>query len=171
MPGARAGRGEGRGLRTGACGCRVGLSGRARSTEVEVRRGRPGAPAPRAARPLVRPRGWSEGGASGERTWGRGWGESGEVSGRVGPALAGHQVTTRVPPTVTFWLACKGPDFPKGLMHLPLKFDSSPRLSGRAPVRKNSSLAGQLEAGSSNLWSCAQLFSPGVGVPWPLANY
>lgn len=111
----------------------------------------PGAPAPRAAWPLVRPRGWGEGGASGDETRGRGWGESGEVFARVGPALAGYQVATRVPPTVTFWLTCKGPDFPKGLMYLPLRFDSSPGISGRASVRKGSLLVGQLKAGFSNV--------------------
>lgn len=80
-----------------------------------------------------------------------------------------HQVTTRVPQTVTFWLACQGLDF-KGLMHLPLRFDSSPGTSGSAPVIKGSSQAGQLEAGYSNVWSCAQLCSS-VGVLWPLANH
>lgn len=91
--------------------------------------------------------------------------ESGEVSGRVGPALASQQVTTRVPQTVTFWLVCQGPDFPKGLMHLPLRFDSSPGTSGSAPVIKDSSQAGQLEAGSSNVCS------PSVAVLWLLANH
>ena len=156
---ARAGRPGGDRWREGLAGPDLRRPGGTRRSgpRPRSRSGRaapgPGAPAPRAAGGGGR--GLGEG--SGREGRGRGRGRGGG-GGRLRPARCQGRwdrpaLATGSPRwlrrlSLSNWRA-KGPDFPKSLMHLPLRPDPSPGTAGDAPQREVST-AGQLEAGCSN---------------------